>query len=370
MIGLFERRKKTRAYRLIANAIKTIFPGLVKPPCVVDDRDSLDAAEPVTMSWPAKVAKPSVGLVKDTDDKPYWTKFARFLTHNQIPFAYYNIHTSTWSEEAGKFDIIIWRPRSSPAELEEARRKIYFLERHLHKICYPSFDTVTVYEDKILQHELLKLHGFPVIDTFISHDIDEITRNISDRAYPAINKVVPGSGSLGVEMVNNVAQAAEIARAAFSFAGRQTYWPNLNQKNYVFLQKYQKNEGYDLRIIVIGDVVTGYFRDVPAGDFRASGMGLVRWDELPADAIDLARRIARCFGFITVAVDFLRDPDTNKLLVIEMSHFIRVEGDEGQRDGVFGVFVVAEDGTRSFKPGKIWLQELVLKEFFTREWLK
>jgi glutathione synthase/RimK-type ligase-like ATP-grasp enzyme len=355
---------------LVANAIGSLFPGLVKPPGIVDDRDSLSDAAPVVLMWPVGSTKPFVGLVRDTDDKPYWTKYERFLKHNQIPFEYYNIHESTWRAGAERFDVIIWRPRSEPAELFEARKKIYFLERCLNKICYPSFDTVMTYEDKILQYELLKHYGFPVIDTFISHDYEEIERQLHGRAYPTVSKASPGSGSFGVELVENAEQADKIVRAAFSFAGRQTYWPYLNQKDYVFFQKYQKNEGYDLRIIVTGDVIIGYYRDVPAGDFRASGMGLVRWAELPADAIDLARKVARRFAAITLAVDMLRDPDTGKLSVIELSSFTRIDGDEGQRDGVPGIYILEEDGSLSFNKGKYWLQELALKEFFAQVWLK
>lgn len=368
--SMFKYRKKTRSYRLVANAIGSLFPGLVKPRRVVDDRDSLNDAAPVVLIWPSGIPKPLVGLVRDTDDKPYWTKYERFLKHNQIPFEYYNIHASTWRTAAERFDAVVWRPGSEPVELFEARKKIYLLERYLRKSCYPSFDTVMTYEDKILQYELLKHYGFPVIDTFISHDYDEIARQTGVMAYPAVSKVSPGSGSFGVEIVENAGQADRIAGAAFAFAGRQTYWPYLNQKNYVFFQQYQKNEGYDLRIIVIGAIIIGYYRDVPAGDFRASGMGLVRWGELPADAVELARRIARRFDSVAIAVDMLRDPDTGKLAVIELSSFTRVDGDEGQRDGVLGIHILDEDGALSFQEGKYWLQELALREFFARVWLK
>jgi len=51
-------------------------------PLLGDER--LESAPPLVLDWPAGVAKPKVGLVKDSGDHPYWPKYERFL--QVIPF--------------------------------------------------------------------------------------------------------------------------------------------------------------------------------------------------------------------------------------------------------------------------------------------
>ena len=270
------RLTRTRPYALLKNATKRALPGRFAWPGPLDDSSTMEYAPPVLMEWPAAVRKPVVGLVQDVDVFPYWTKFRRFLQANDIAFSLYDIHRSTWLEEAERFDAIVWRPLSFPYELEECRRKIYVLERHLGKVCYPSFDEALLYEDKVLQNYILRLHDLPVIDTFISNSEAETRSHMAGRLYPAVWKLSTGSGSLGVELVPRASVGVRWARNVFSFSGRRTYWPYVSQKDYVFVQALEPNLGFDVRVIVIGDKVFGYYRDVPKGEFRASGMGTTR----------------------------------------------------------------------------------------------
>ena len=99
--------------------------------------------------------------------------------------------------------------------------------------------------------------------------------------YPLVWKLTAESGSLGVELVRDRRTAERRARRVFDFCGRRTYWPYVGQKNYVYLQEFITDAGPDIRITVIGSMLFGIFRDVPKGEFRASGMGAWRWGALP-----------------------------------------------------------------------------------------
>lgn len=211
---------------------------------------------------------------------------------------------------------------------------------------------------------------FPVIETFISHSAPEALEKIQQLDYPLVTKVPVGAGSLGVELVKNAGEADAIVRQAFSPVGRTVYWPYFRQKDYIYFQKFTPNEGYDLRMIAVGNKVLGYYRDVPKGEFRASGMGIVRKGTLPDDAVQLAMDMIKKLDLVIAAIDMLRDSN-GKFHIIEMSPLIQVDT-PGQLhvDGVPGAYVFNSSGKFAFEPGKFWIQELALKEFFERWLLK
>jgi|WetSurMetagenome_2_1015567.scaffolds.fasta_scaffold76987_2 hypothetical protein len=71
-----------------------------------------------------------VGIRKDSCSYPYYPKFERFLSTNNIPYKFLNINDNQWLEDAKKFDVIQWHPESLPSALDEARDKIYVLEKN------------------------------------------------------------------------------------------------------------------------------------------------------------------------------------------------------------------------------------------------
>jgi glutathione synthase/RimK-type ligase-like ATP-grasp enzyme len=328
-------------------------------------------AEKVIMDWPVTCPKPSVGLVRDRREYPYWTKFERFLKNNEIPFRYYEVHRSDWMAESAQFDVILWATEEAAVyTVEESRRKTYSLEKISGKLCFPSLDTLMWNEDKIAQYDLLRIRGFPVIETFISHDLHEILDKTRRLEYPLVTKSSTGAGSMAVELVKDSRQAEAISKSVFSVGGRKTYWPYFRQKNYVYFQKYQINEGYDLRVIIVGDLALGYYRDAPKGDFRASGMNTVRFERLPEDAVTLARKVSKEFDEITMAVDMLRDPRDGNLYITELGAMPGIDLlCDLVVDGVMGYYYFDHLDTLKFQPGAFWTPELMLREFFRKKWI-
>ena len=334
--------------------------------CVVDVED-LDGSDPVHMSAEfLEVSRTlSVGLVRDSDEQPYYSKFERFLKTNGIPYGYYDIHGSRWLEEAAPYQVIVWRPMSNPWELEEAREKIYVLETVLKKAVYPSFHDIMLYENKLMQFFVLKQAGLPVIDSLVTCDYEEALRWIRTAHYPIVSKIRAGSSSLGVTLVRSERSARRIIEKVFR-AGRATYWPFSKQKNYVFFQKFIENSGFDLRIVVAdNDNIFGYYRNAPRGDFRASGYGTLTWGALPEEAIRLAVRVRESLGIPNVSVDMLQSNADGQFKIIELSQFIKIDVPSelfvNGRRGRYR-YDAASDSVR-FEPGMIWLQEIVLKNF-------
>jgi glutathione synthase/RimK-type ligase-like ATP-grasp enzyme len=359
---------RQRWFVVLRNYAKLVFPR--SPQChpEVDDRDLIGTADQVLMDWPKHCPKPRVGLMRDRRKYPYWTKYERFLRNNEIPFDYYEAHRSNWLAAAGQFDVILWAPEESTNYImEEARRKTYILEKFYGKVCFPSLDTLMWNEDKLTQYELLRMNNFPVVETFISYDLCEILKKLPQLEYPLVTKFSTGAGSVAVELVKDRRHAERISKTIFSAVGRTTFWPFIRQKNYVYFQTFQPNEGYDLRVIVVGNIVMGYYRDVPKKEFRASGMHTVRWDAIPEDAIRLGRMVAKKFDDTILAVDMLRNPHDGKLYITELGAAFTIDtlGDLIV-DGVKGIYVFNSLDEYSFQSGDYWTQELVLREFFKK----
>jgi len=209
---------------------------------------------------------------------------------------------------------------------------------------------------------LLSFHKLPVIPTFISFDEEECLQKLNNLTFPLVSKANVGSSSYSVKKINTRASAKRYIRRAFS-SGVSTGFPYYRQKGYVYFQEYVKDARYDLRIILIGNKIFGYYRMRPAHDFRASGAGLRKeGGRLPIDAVKLALKVKEVMPSTMLAVDFLKSPDDEMHQIIETS--INTDIRHPQQlvlNGTAGYYTL--DGEQLvFHPGEFWLQELILEE--------
>jgi hypothetical protein len=178
----------------------------------------------------------------------------------------------------------------------------------------------------------------------------------------------PGSGSLGVELVRDRNHARKIVQQAFSVAGRATCSLYFRQKDYVYFQDYIPNDGYDLRVLIIGNWAFGYYRKVLQGDFRASGMNIIEKREIPEEAIRVAWKANQVIKSPMLVVDLVRALD-GTYTIIEFSPICQVEKPAQLAvNDVPGVYVI-EDRSIRFMEGKFWVHELALKEFLLHDYL-
>jgi glutathione synthase/RimK-type ligase-like ATP-grasp enzyme len=335
----------------------------------IDDSLQMPEAEKVIIDWPKGIEKPVVGLIKDFEHYPRWTKFKRFLENNSFPYKYYDLHAVDWIEKAAKIDVFLGIVSNEFYHLEEMRKKYYFLEKILGKSCFPSFDHIFLYESKTLEAYFSKAMGIPFAPTYIYNDEIKATQAIEKLEFPLISKTDPTSGSMGVEWVRDKKQGQTIIKHAFSNKGRPTYSPYFRQKNYVYFQKYIENDGYDIRVIVIGDYFFGYYRKVLTGDFRASGMNMVEKRALPEDALRLSRAVYEKIKSPILVVDMVHSTD-GSYYIVEFSPACQIETPEQLRvNGLPGVYIYQNDASFQFKPGKYWVHELALKEFLLKDYL-
>ena len=259
-------------------------------------------------------------------------------------------------------DMIVWRPCWAPHGLEEARRKIFYLNEFLGMKTYPTLRSVNLYEDKILQSWVFTSLCLDTPPTVTSFSRPDALEGVKELGREVVWKITAGSSSAGVELLS-ARRARAAVRRSFSRQGRRTYWPYLNQKGYVYAQALQRDLRTDMRVIVVGPLLFGWYRDAPPGDFRASGMGRERMEALPPDALEEAWRISREVAVGAVGIDFLVGQDSRERKVIEFCTFTGVHTQvQLQVDGRPGVYVRRSPGQFEFREGRYWVQELALAE--------
>lgn len=335
----------------------------------VDDRDQLNNAEIVNIQWPTNVKRPIFGIIQDDDRYPKWTKYRRFLENNSFDFEIYPIHRHDWIERAKEFDVIIGIPSNAYYDLIEIRDKYEILETYLGKICYPSSAHARLYEDKYLETYISKATGIPFAKTYVSQDLEDALQVIKNIKYPLVSKIIPSSGSQGVELVHTFKQGNQIIKQSFSRSGRKTHLISYRQKNSIYFQEFIPNTGYDIRIIVVADWVFGFYRKVLSGDFRASGMHSWEKRELPEDAMRIALQVNKVIKSPVLSVDMLLGLD-GTYNIIEFSPLYQMDSPEELLvNGVPGVYVFEANGSYHFKEGRYWVAELALREFLLSHYL-
>jgi len=336
---------------------------------IVDDRNSLDVVDALTIDWPTHVEKPKIGIVQDRGPYPKWTKYCRFLEHNSFEYEIYNIHAHDWIERAKEFDIILGFFRSEFWHLQEMQEKYFFLETYLGKTTYPSSGHANLYENKKLEAYIAASHNLPFANAYVSYDKEDALHLVGTLKYPFISKIVPASGSMGVEMVDNPTQARKIVEQAFSRNGRRTFYNSFRQKNYIYFQEYIPNDGYDVRAIVVGDKWGfGYYRKVLDGDFRASGMDMVEKRELPEESLKIARQVNDIVKSPMLAVDMVYGLDGQYHIIEFSPTFLMRQPDQTLNEGVPGYYVF-DDGSYHFEAKRYWPHDLFLSEFLLNHYL-
>jgi glutathione synthase/RimK-type ligase-like ATP-grasp enzyme len=341
----------------------------MREPVSIDDQGHIEAAEEVRIDWPPNIAKPRVGIVKDLEHYPRWTKYRRFLETNGFAYDLCDIHAHDWIERARPFDIMVGLVSNEISRLEEIRIKYHFLETFMGKMCYPRPKHALLYENKCLEAYLSTLYDLPFAKTYIFHSREDAMASIANARFPLVSKINYSSGSMGVELVRTPRKARRLIRKIFSQTGRSTYAPWLRQKNYVYFQEYVPNDGYDIRVILVGNRAWGYYRRVLSGDFRASGMHQEEYRGLPEEAIRIAWKAQRHIRSPLLVVDMVRGPD-GRFTIIEYSILCLIDTAEQLLvDGVPGSYIIDDTGDIRFERGHHWIHELALKKFLEDEYL-
>lgn len=303
-----------------------------------------------------------IAILFDENDKLHstdWSKsWIKFSLTNKLFYDVINPYGNNVVSELLSYDIILWHFSNYSFKDMLISKNILFTMEKLGKKVFPSIDDAWHFDDKLAETYLLQAIKAPMPNSFYYYSLEDLKKGLVDLNFPIITKLRNGSGSHNVKLLANKNELLEYGKKMFStgissapsllykasgniksakslkiFFNRAKRIPEfLNslanakkfnfERDYVYLQEYIKNDGYDLKIIVVGDKLSFIGRKIRKGEFRASGSGDLFYERenVSMDVIESAFETSDKLGFKCMGYDYVVDSKTKKGYIIEISY--------------------------------------------------
>jgi glutathione synthase/RimK-type ligase-like ATP-grasp enzyme len=240
-----------------------------------------------------------------------------------------------------------------------AGRSILYSAANIGVLTFPDYKTAWHFDDKIAETYLLQSADAPVPASWTFYLRADCIDWLENKAgYPLVAKLRCGAGSNNVKLLRTANEAVRYTKRMFS-KGFKTHpgmlfksksqllssgsWTIMkarlkklpaflhtlsrarmfpNERGYVFFQEFIPNDGYDLKIVVIGDKLSYIGRKIRKGDFRASGGGDLFFDKslVTQNIISSAFSASDKLGFQCMGYDYVVDAKTGTGKIIEISY--------------------------------------------------
>jgi glutathione synthase/RimK-type ligase-like ATP-grasp enzyme len=286
-------------------------------------------------------------------------RYTDILRFNDIDTELLYAGSHTFWERVEQCDLFIFRWGQTDWDRQIAPTILYIVENEMKVKCFPNSKSSWLYDNKIRQYYLLKLHGYPVVESYIFYDISSAKRFIEEADYPLVFKLTSGAGSRMVRLLKNKTMAMKYINLMFKKGISykkglpdelydqikfQKFIPTLRKrfgkfrrrlmernnfyepdwqlhKNYFYLQKFCPENHYDTRVVVIGKRAAAFRRINRKNDFRASGgvQYSVERGKIDKKFIEIAFDVSMKFGFDAMAYDFLYD-EKRQPVISEISY--------------------------------------------------
>jgi glutathione synthase/RimK-type ligase-like ATP-grasp enzyme len=286
-------------------------------------------------------------------------EWIEYCEKNNIPYEIVNCYHYDIISQLPKYSALLWNFSNFViSDLLEARN-ILNIAAQKGLITFPDYNTSWHFDDKIAESYALQAVEASAPKSWVFYDLKECDNWLKNHAkYPIIAKLRCGSGANNVKMLKNYNQAKAYAKRMFTSGFNPT--PSLIykayskaqssknlatvlkrikkipeflntrahakqmpiEKGYCYFQEFVSNEGFDLKVAVVGDKLSFLCRDVRKGDFRASGGGDIRYTKelVTKQIIDSAFDAYDNLGMECVGFDYVVDKDTLEGKIIEMCY--------------------------------------------------
>ncbi|MBQ4569110.1 MAG: hypothetical protein IJA62_03560 [Ruminococcus sp.] len=257
------------------------------------------------------------------------------------------------------YDAVLWTIQNYvKADTMEAR-SILNSAKEIGLKVFPDFSTSWHFDDKIAETYLLQAIGAPIPKSWVFYMEEECINWLEKEAkYPLVAKLRCGSGSNNVKLLKNFAEAKKYAHTMFTKGlnptpgvlykayskmqssksikmaiSRIKKLPDFlrtrknakrmgTESGYCYFQEFIENNGYDMKIVVIGDKLIPLCRNTRKGDWRASGGGDVYTDisMVTEQILNSAFETYDKCRFQCIGLDYVVNKNTGKGLIIEMCY--------------------------------------------------
>lgn len=278
----------------------------------------------------------------------------------QVQYDCVDLFSVNTIETLKKYDVLLWHfGQYNWDDMLEARSILYSAKILGLKV-FPDFNDAWHFDDKVAEMYALQAVDAPIPQSMVFYDYEIIDRTIKNGeiSYPIVGKLRTGSGSHNVKLLKTENDLRKYAKRmlndGFNPAPSLLYkttsnvrsshdWKTFlsklkrapeflrvlsgakafpNEKGYVYLQEFVPNDGFDMKVVVVGDKCSGLYRPIRSHDFRASGGGEVLYDKslFTKDLIKSAFATADALGLKCVGFDYVIDKNTGKGVIVEMSY--------------------------------------------------
>lgn len=297
----------------------------------------------------------------------------------------YGHHSASWAaswieycdDKGLEYDLIAWRKPDaldrmlacdallwhfshySRAEMAFARSFLYATEMAGIPV-FPGYPDAWHFDDKIAQSLFLKAIKAPIPAAHCFYDMETLSEWVGTRqALPVVAKLKAGSGSQSVKLLHNREEVLKYGRTMLKGRGQSSTpstifkaTSNLRsaaslseilarakrvpeflhslrmakqmpmEQGYVYLQDFIPNDGFDLKVVVVGDKLSFIGRSVRKNDFRASGGGALFYDRdlMSPGIIDCAFEVSDKMGSLCAGFDFAINSETGEPVILEVSY--------------------------------------------------
>ncbi len=289
-----------------------------------------------------------------------WIKsWAEYCQENGIYYEFVDCYQPDVIERLKNFDCLFWHIGNYVLQDMMMGRSILFAANNMGLKIFPDYNTSWHFDDKVAETYLLQSGGIPIPDSWMFYLYEDCANWLINKAnYPLIAKLRCGSGSNNVRLLRTKEEAIKYAKKMFR-GGYKTHpsllfktksqvlsssdWKTIkarfkripeflhtlsrakmfpNEKGYVFFQEFIPNDGYDLKIVVVGDKLSFIGRNIRKGDYRASGGGDLFYEKklISQDIISSAFEASDKFHFQCMGYDYVVDKTTGKGKIVEISY--------------------------------------------------
>lgn len=289
-------------------------------------------------------------------------RWIEYCQKKSISYEVVNAFDSDIISQLKDCDAFMWHHHHEDFKDIISAKKILFALEHAGVRVFPDFKTSWHFDDKVAQKYLLEAVGAPLVPSYVFYDKKEASDWAKKTSYPKVFKLKGGAGATNVKLVKNRAEALKLINKAFGKGftqfdslnnfkerynkyrngkdtllgvakgiGRLAITPNFAkqqspEKGYIYFQDFMPNNGFDIRIIVIGEKAFAIKRLVRPDDFRASGSGSVIYNrqEINERCLEIAFSVNKKAGLQCVAFDFIYD-DEEQPVIVEISYGFSIE---------------------------------------------
>jgi glutathione synthase/RimK-type ligase-like ATP-grasp enzyme len=281
-----------------------------------------------------------------------------YCENNNIDFSVIDCFKCDVINTLRDYDCLLWHFNNYTLQDMLFARSILNSAKKMGLKVFPDYDTSWHFDDKVAETYLLQSVGAPTPQSWMFYTYNSCKDWVDNCKTPIIAKLRCGSGASNVKLLNSKRSILKYSKRMFS-SGYKTSpsllyktrsnvnsardWETIikrfkripdflktlsnakkfpKEKGYTFFQEFIPNDGYDLKIVVIGDKLSFIARNVRKGDFRASGGGDLFFDKslVTNDIIQSAFDVSNKLNFQCMGYDYVVDKRTITGKIVEISY--------------------------------------------------